>query len=194
MVLSLHESTFARLLETYPDFRARIEERIAQYDYKRVARVPLDFAEETLPAEVRARRSVSMDQIDAPPTRSRPADASKSAAETGRAVRVRRRSLREEGQAHSQVPADLSDRRDGLRRRVPGDDLPSLWARREPRAHSPARAHESRRIEPARTVRGGVGARTRRARGQSVAEEFRRRCRSRRSSTGRAITGRCCTT
>jgi HlyB family type I secretion system ABC transporter len=66
VVLSLPESTFARLLQTYPDFRAQIEERIAPYDYKRVARVPLDFAEETLPAEVRARPSVSIDQIDIP--------------------------------------------------------------------------------------------------------------------------------
>ena len=78
-VLSLHESTLARLLEEYPDIRARIEERIGQYDYRRVARVPLDFAEETLPAEVRARASVSIDQIDVPPPRERPADETKAA-------------------------------------------------------------------------------------------------------------------
>ena len=38
----------------YPEFRERIEQRIAQYDYETVARVPLDFAEEILPAEVAA--------------------------------------------------------------------------------------------------------------------------------------------
>jgi ATP-binding cassette subfamily B protein len=80
VVLSLPESAFARLLQTYPDFRARIEERIAPYNYKRVARVPLDFAEETLPAEVRARPSVSADQIDAPATHERPVDTTKAAA------------------------------------------------------------------------------------------------------------------
>jgi ATP-binding cassette subfamily B protein len=79
VVLSLPESTFARLLQAYPDFRARIEERIAPYDYKRVARVPLDFAEETLPAEVRARPSVSIDQIDIPAEDEEPAAASKDA-------------------------------------------------------------------------------------------------------------------
>lgn len=65
-LLALRKDTFVRLLETYPDFRARIEERIAQYDYKQVARVPLDFAEETLPAELRAHEQVSADQVEAP--------------------------------------------------------------------------------------------------------------------------------
>src|SRR5215471_843851 len=79
VVLSLPESTFARLIETYPDFRAGIEERIAPYDYKRVARVPLDFAEETLPAEVR-RPSVSIDQIDIPAEDALAPDGAKPAA------------------------------------------------------------------------------------------------------------------
>ncbi|MDB4890336.1 MAG: ATP-binding cassette protein [Gemmatimonadetes bacterium] len=63
---ALRQDTFNRLLHTYPEFRARIEERIAQYDYKHVARVPLDFAEESLPAELRASAQVSADQVDAP--------------------------------------------------------------------------------------------------------------------------------
>ncbi|MEO8334734.1 MAG: cyclic nucleotide-binding domain-containing protein, partial [bacterium] len=66
MLSSLRQDTFNRLLHTYPEFRARIEERIAQYDYKNVARVPLDFAEESLPAELRASVQVSADQVDAP--------------------------------------------------------------------------------------------------------------------------------
>jgi HlyB family type I secretion system ABC transporter len=65
-LLALRKDAFVKLLETYPDFRARIEERIAQYDYKQVARVPLDFAEETLPAELRAQEQVSPDQARAP--------------------------------------------------------------------------------------------------------------------------------
>ena len=63
---ALRQDTFNRLLRTYPEFRSRIEERIAQYDYKNVARVPLDFAEESLPAELRAIDQVGADQLDAP--------------------------------------------------------------------------------------------------------------------------------
>jgi ATP-binding cassette subfamily B protein len=72
---SLRQETFGRLLATYPEFRARIEERIAQYDYKNVARVPLDFAEESLPAQLRASVQVSADQLDVLTT-PRPASAS----------------------------------------------------------------------------------------------------------------------
>jgi ATP-binding cassette subfamily B protein len=52
-LLALSPRTFTKLIEQYPEFRARIEERIEQYDFKRVARVPLDFASETLPAGLR---------------------------------------------------------------------------------------------------------------------------------------------
>ena len=51
-LLMLTERTFEHLVETCPDFRTQLEERIAQYDYKHVARVPLDFDEELLPADV----------------------------------------------------------------------------------------------------------------------------------------------
>ena len=61
---ALRQDTFNRLLRTYPEFRSRIEERIAQYDYKHVARVPLDFAEESLPAELRGSDPVGPDQLD----------------------------------------------------------------------------------------------------------------------------------
>ena len=54
-LLRLTEATFTRLLTAYPEFRTQLEERIAQYDYRMVARVPLDFAEETLPAELRVK-------------------------------------------------------------------------------------------------------------------------------------------
>ena len=70
VLLALHQETLSRLLANYPEFRGRIEDRIAQYDYKKVARVPLDFAEETLPAALRASEQVGADQLDAP----RPAD------------------------------------------------------------------------------------------------------------------------
>ena len=63
-LLMLNPATFRRLLEESPEFEARIEQRIAQYDYKHVARVPLDFAEELLPAEVDAHEKVGPDQVD----------------------------------------------------------------------------------------------------------------------------------
>jgi HlyB family type I secretion system ABC transporter len=63
-LLRLTERTFRRLLEGHPEFRTQLEERIAQYDYQAVARVPLDFAEETLPAELRAREKVGPGQVE----------------------------------------------------------------------------------------------------------------------------------
>ncbi len=61
----LTEATFNSLVERYPEFRTQLEERIAQYDYRAVARVPLDFAEETLPAELRAQEKVGPRQVEA---------------------------------------------------------------------------------------------------------------------------------
>jgi ATP-binding cassette subfamily B protein len=54
-LLVLGPELYRELLERFPEFRTRIEERIAQYEYRRLARVPLDFADEILPAEVGAR-------------------------------------------------------------------------------------------------------------------------------------------
>jgi HlyB family type I secretion system ABC transporter len=53
-LLRLPPALYASLLEEHPEFRARMEERILQYSYARLARVPLDFADEILPAEVSA--------------------------------------------------------------------------------------------------------------------------------------------
>lgn len=47
----LDPEVFLRLAAEQPIFKAEIEERIAQYDFLQTARVPLDFAEEMLPAE-----------------------------------------------------------------------------------------------------------------------------------------------
>jgi ATP-binding cassette subfamily B protein len=63
-LLRVTPQTFARLVQDYPVFKAQIEERIAQYDYRDVARVPLDFAEELLPAEVAVQQKVGPDQVD----------------------------------------------------------------------------------------------------------------------------------
>lgn len=63
-LLALAPETFERLVTDYPAFKKQIEERIGQYDYERVARVPLDFAEELLPAEVQAHHKVGTDQVE----------------------------------------------------------------------------------------------------------------------------------
>ena len=62
-LLQLRPETFAKLAADYPDFRVQIESRIAQYDYKKTARVPLDFADEVLPADVAAHRKVGPEQL-----------------------------------------------------------------------------------------------------------------------------------
>ena len=51
LLLRLPADLLQQLLAEQPEFRERLEERIRQYDYRRLARVPLDFADEILPAE-----------------------------------------------------------------------------------------------------------------------------------------------
>jgi HlyB family type I secretion system ABC transporter len=63
-LLKLTEKTFQKLLVKYPDFKAGIEERIEQYDYKKIARVPTDFEEELLPADVQVHEKVKSSQVD----------------------------------------------------------------------------------------------------------------------------------
>jgi ATP-binding cassette subfamily B protein len=63
-LLALAPATFTALVETYPEFRAGIEAQIAQLDYRREARVPLDFAEELLPAAAEAHEKVGPRQVD----------------------------------------------------------------------------------------------------------------------------------
>jgi ATP-binding cassette subfamily B protein len=52
------------LLDDVPEFRERLEERAGRLDYKKVARVPIDFAEEILPAEIEAVEKVGPDQVE----------------------------------------------------------------------------------------------------------------------------------
>ena len=53
-LLRLGKEAFDRVAAADSHFRRAIEERIAQYNYREVARVPLDFAQELLPAEAAA--------------------------------------------------------------------------------------------------------------------------------------------
>ena len=65
-LLALAPPLFERLLAQYTEFRERVEERTALADFRRVAAVPLDFAEEILPAEIEAADKVGPEQVDAP--------------------------------------------------------------------------------------------------------------------------------
>ncbi len=51
VLLELKPETFRALIAESPEFARQIAERVAQYDFKRVARVPLDFDDELLPAD-----------------------------------------------------------------------------------------------------------------------------------------------
>ncbi|HUR32406.1 MAG TPA: peptidase domain-containing ABC transporter [Vicinamibacterales bacterium] len=63
-LLTLGEDTFKRLLQSMPAFRAQMEERIAQYDYRSTASVPEGLEQELLPAGAAAQRQVADDQAD----------------------------------------------------------------------------------------------------------------------------------
>jgi ATP-binding cassette subfamily B protein len=65
-LLRFSPELFRRLLEEHPDFRLRLEQLIQQYDYRRIANVPLDFAEEILPAEASVQQ-VSPEQVELEP-------------------------------------------------------------------------------------------------------------------------------
>ena len=65
-LLMLPPELFQGLVDDYPEFRERIEERVRQYDYKRLARVPLDFADEILPAEASAEERRAAEEALAP--------------------------------------------------------------------------------------------------------------------------------
>ena len=138
-----------------------------------LARVPLDFADEILPADAsvaehgRRRRR---------PRRRRTTPPSSSAAEP-----ARRR-----GAPIRRVPARLPARRDGLRRRLPRDGLPPLRPRRRDLAHPRARAHVDRRDDAGRDHARRRGARARRALGARVEEPARRAA----AAGGRALGGK----
>ena len=63
-LLTLGPDTVKRLADALPDFRARLDERIAQYSYRERAQVPDGVADEILPAGADAQRQVSDAQVD----------------------------------------------------------------------------------------------------------------------------------
>ncbi|MDQ2919262.1 MAG: peptidase domain-containing ABC transporter, partial [Verrucomicrobiota bacterium] len=65
-LLTLAPESVQELKKEFPDFSKLLDERLAQYQAKTEARVPLDFSEETLPAEVRAHNKVAIDEPPPP--------------------------------------------------------------------------------------------------------------------------------
>ena len=63
-LLKLNERTFGKLYARFPQFKNKIEERIAGYAYKKTARLPLDFLQEILPADAVAKEQVGAKQLD----------------------------------------------------------------------------------------------------------------------------------
>jgi HlyB family type I secretion system ABC transporter len=70
-LIKINEKTFGKLYARFPQFKKRIEERIAHHDYKKTARLPLDFAQEILPANAEVTAQVSPGQLDERQTASR---------------------------------------------------------------------------------------------------------------------------
>ncbi|HKQ77306.1 MAG TPA: ABC transporter transmembrane domain-containing protein, partial [Blastocatellia bacterium] len=70
-LIKIEAPTFGKLYAGFPEFRAKIEERIAQYEYRKTARLPLDFAQEILPANAEPVEQVGARQLDERPTVSR---------------------------------------------------------------------------------------------------------------------------
>jgi ATP-binding cassette subfamily B protein len=82
-LLRLPTHLYRELVDENPDFRGRMQVRVAQYSYRDVARVPLDFADEILPAEavaadrqgaadVPAREPEAVDELEIEPGAAKP--------------------------------------------------------------------------------------------------------------------------
>ncbi|MGH9934736.1 MAG: cyclic nucleotide-binding domain-containing protein, partial [Blastocatellia bacterium] len=63
-LIKINEAAFGKLYAGFPEFRNVIEERIARYEHKKTARLPLDFAEEILPANAAPTEQFGARQLD----------------------------------------------------------------------------------------------------------------------------------
>jgi ATP-binding cassette subfamily B protein len=63
-LLRINEATFGKLYARFPEFKTKIEERLADYDRPKTARLPLDFVQELLPANAAPIEQVSPQQLD----------------------------------------------------------------------------------------------------------------------------------
>ena len=181
VLLRFDPDLFQRLLGEYPEFRERVEQRLRQYDYHRLARVPLDFAEEILPAEASAFETADRAQ---PSEDGAPAFADALDYE-GDGQPARRR-IRRFPHIYQLDEMDC------------GAASLAMVCRYYGRAVSISRvrsvcAHIDRRNEPGRNHEGRRGAGHGGPVGARLEEQARPSCRSRRSCTGRETTGSCFT-
>ena len=63
-LLRLTQQTYRDLLDRYPGFKEAIEERIAQYNFRHTAQIPIDLFREILPADASVTEKVGADQVD----------------------------------------------------------------------------------------------------------------------------------
>ncbi len=132
-LLSLEPKSVRDLRRRFPEFDKLLNERLALYQAKTEARVPLDFASELLPAETQVHDKVQLD------SQQPPEDLWSRSAVCRRARLV--------PQARRTPPQDRSyhaDRRDGLRCRLPRNDLPAFWSQDKPGTNSTALSHGDR--------------------------------------------------
>ena len=174
---ALPAELFRRLLDEHPDFRVRLEQRIA------AVRLP---PRRPRPARLRrrdpARRGVTATGLPRAGRGSSPTSPTESLDDAGAAPQ-KQRPIRT-------LPPRLPARRDGLRRGLPGDDLPPLRPRRRPLAHPPGRAHVDRRDDAGRDHARRRGARAARALGPRLEEPARRAAAARGRALGRQPLGR----
>ena len=136
-LLSLEPKSVRDLRRRFPEFDKLLNERLALYQAKTEARVPLDFASELLPAETQVHDKVQLDRQQPPGDR------------WSRSAVCRRARL--VPQARQTRPQDRSyhaDRRDGLRCRLPRNDLPTFWSQDKPGTNSTALSHGDRWYQP----------------------------------------------
>jgi HlyB family type I secretion system ABC transporter len=92
-LLALEPEAVRDLKRRYPEFGKLMEERLAQYQAKTEARVPLDFTTEMLPAEVAAHDKIGVDDKAAVPAR-KPVDSEDPFAEESGLFRKRKKRIR----------------------------------------------------------------------------------------------------
>ena len=91
-LLQLRRETYVELLGRYPALRDEIETHIAQYDFRHTAQIPIDFAQELLPADASVQEKVGESQIDRDLSgEAAEADAEAPFADEGRFIKRRRR-------------------------------------------------------------------------------------------------------
>jgi HlyB family type I secretion system ABC transporter len=92
-LLRLRRETYLDLLSRYPAIRDEIEAHIAQYDFRHTAQIPIDFAQELLPADASVQEKVGESQIDRDLSKAPAAgeEAEEPFADEGRFIKRRRR-------------------------------------------------------------------------------------------------------